>query len=1012
MMAKLCLFNIILVFTAGLVQMARAQSYDFRSVTVNDGLPHGQIRDIHQTTDGYIWIGTAASGLVKYDGHQFETYNRSDGLKDDSVQFIFEDSDNTLWISTYEGGASYMSSNSFINPFSSHTLDSLYVTSIDESPEGYLWFSTSGGGIFIYDGTHITTLTKDDGLTGNSVWDVHWSPDGTLWIATTEGLTTIKNGAVTNYTQADGISGEKVFAIAECDGVIWLATSRGVTTFDGTSFSAITEIGGRQLQYVYDIIADSEGKVWIGMENDGIFWFDDNTFTHISRTKGLVSNRIYRLFEDQNGHVWVGTDERGISIFKGRQFTFFNTGHGLASNEIYSLHRDKNDRLWVGSEKGLQSYQNNRFKTHTLPPEHSTESQIWNIEQLQNGSFILLMNDNSLLEYIDGKWRNVSKTMGLAYEWIYDLNVDSNGTLWISTDSGLMYFADDTLQSFTTADGLPGIVVYQTFESQNGDIWLAANGGVAAYDGHNVRSFTSSDGLAHYNVNVVTQDSFGDIWAGTSAGVSHLQFSSDSSSVEITNFGKSHGMKLVETMSLWFDENDQLWQGTNGGIHQLDVANYRKTGQMHITHHPLSDHGIGVETMHNVVATDSLGRAWLGTMDGIAIIENQAVKPKQPPLTHINDIRLDGRKIDPFPAYSEEAQDGSAHPSPVNVPYTNKTLRFSFSGMDYLNPNNVQYRYMLDGFDKEWSQPSIRNTATYTNLKSGNYRFMVQSRSESGRWSDQAAIFNFSVDAPFWMTPWFWLLVLSVAGFIVYVITSIKINRLERDKLSRLVDEKTHHLQEALDEKVILLKEIHHRVKNNLAVIYSLLDLQSGYLEDNKMQLVFDESKMRIRSIALVHEKLYENDNLSKIEARSYIPDLVQTIVESHTTQKKSIEYSTNIADVALSLDQGIPCGLILNELISNSFKHAFTGRKTGTIDVQLSEQENTIILIVSDNGVGLPDGFEIGNSNSLGLILIQTLSAQIKADLDIRSDERGTSFHIQFKKEMMSPAEPQPAYS
>lgn len=1011
-MVKICVLNIILASAAGLFQQAVAQAYDFRSITVNDGLPHGQVRDIHQTDDGYIWIGTAASGLVKFDGHLFETYNRSNGLKDDSVHRIFENSDNKLWIATYEGGLSYLSGDSFVNPFSNHALDSLYVTTIDESPEGDMWFSTIGGGIFIFDGTDLKTLTKEQGLAGNSVWDVHWDSGGTAWIATTEGLTVKNNTVYTNYTRKDGISGEKVFAIAEQSGTIWLATDRGITTISDSTITSISKLNGRQLHYVYDIISDSDGKIWIGMENDGIYWFDDDTFTHVTRADGLVSNRIYRLFEDQNNSVWVGTDERGISIFEGGQFKFFNTGHGLASNEIYSLHRDSNNRVWIGSEKGLQSYQNNRFETHTLPDEYSDEPQIWNIEQLQNSSLILLMNDNSLLEYHDGDWSNMSQKIGLAYEWIYDLNMDSSGTLWISTDSGLLQFKDDTLQSLTTADGLPGIIVYQTIESRNGDIWLAANGGVAVYDGKNFRSYTSSDGLAHYNVNTVIQDSYGDIWVGTSAGVSHLSQAPDSSSVKITNFGKSHGLKLVETMSLWFDENDQLWQGTNGGIHQFDVANYRENGQMHIIHHPLSDHGIGVETMHNAVVTDSLGRAWFGTMNGITLLGNQPEKKRQPPVTQIDAVRLDGRKINSVVfSHSAEMQDGATRESALNFPYDNKTLSFSFSGIEYLNPSDVQYRYKLDGFDKEWSQPSTQNSATYTNLPSGNYNFMVQSGIESNSWSAHAATISFTVDAPFWMTPWFWLVILFTGGFIFYIAASIKINRLERKKLARLVDEKTHHLQDALDEKVILLKEIHHRVKNNLAVIYSLLDLQSGYLEDDKTQLVLDDSKMRIRSIALVHEKLYENDNLSKIEARSYIPELVEVIVDSHTSNHRSIDFTTDIADVALSLDQGIPCGLILNELISNTFKHAFEGRKTGTIDVKLNVKEETIELIVSDDGVGLPNGFKIGDSNSLGLILIQTLSAQIKADLDIRSDETGTTFLLSFKKDSVKAPEPSYAY-
>lgn len=178
--------------------------------------------------------------------------------------------------------------------------------------------------------------------------------------------------------------------------------------------------------------------------------------------------------------------------------------------------------------------------------------------------------------------------------------------------------------------------------------------------------------------------------------------------------------------------------------------------------------------------------------------------------------------------------------------------------------------------------------------------------------------------------------------------------------------------------------------------------------------MILDDSKMRVRSITLVHEKLYQNDNLSKIEAKNYIPDLVGVIADAHQTSEKAIHLNLNldIDNVELSLDQGIPCGLILNELISNTYKHAFSEQSNGNVNLQLKEIDGYIELNIEDDGKGLPDDFAIGNSNSLGLILVETLCAQIIADLDITPNNPGTTFKARFKKEVPDLPKRSPDYN
>jgi two-component system sensor histidine kinase ChiS len=205
-------------------------------------------------------------------------------------------------------------------------------------------------------------------------------------------------------------------------------------------------------------------------------------------------------------------------------------------------------------------------------------------------------------------------------------------------------------------------------------------------------------------------------------------------------------------------------------------------------------------------------------------------------------------------------------------------------------------------------------------------------------------------------------------------------------------------LQASLKEKEVLLKEIHHRVKNNLQIIHSLLRLQRRTLKDPQAAASLLDSQSRIESIALIHEKLYRTDNLARVNCNDYIPDLIDNLVASYTTQP-DILLKVEIANVTLALDEAIPCGLIINELISNALKYAFP--KTGGelyIELYLEDKSN-ISLIVKDNGIGLPENFDLSQTNSLGLQLVQDFVEQLKGTLQINVGN-GTIFKVTFPKD------------
>jgi two-component system, sensor histidine kinase PdtaS len=205
-------------------------------------------------------------------------------------------------------------------------------------------------------------------------------------------------------------------------------------------------------------------------------------------------------------------------------------------------------------------------------------------------------------------------------------------------------------------------------------------------------------------------------------------------------------------------------------------------------------------------------------------------------------------------------------------------------------------------------------------------------------------------------------------------------------------------LKASVREKEALLKEIHHRVKNNLQVISSLLSLQARAVADETTRKKFHESRDRIQSMALLHESLYQSDSLAWIDFPEYIRQLADHLFRSYGVTAERIRLRTDLDRLFLNMDTAVPCGLIINEIISNSLKYAFPEGREGEIHVELREGEDgNARLSVADNGIGLDPGFDWVNARSLGLRLVRTLAQQLDAKLDVGPGP-GTSFQLTFR--------------
>jgi two-component system, sensor histidine kinase PdtaS len=206
-------------------------------------------------------------------------------------------------------------------------------------------------------------------------------------------------------------------------------------------------------------------------------------------------------------------------------------------------------------------------------------------------------------------------------------------------------------------------------------------------------------------------------------------------------------------------------------------------------------------------------------------------------------------------------------------------------------------------------------------------------------------------------------------------------------------------VNQLLQDKEMLMKEIHHRVKNNLMIISSLLSLQSRYIKDEATREIFKESETRAKSMALIHERLYRSGDLKSIDFPDYIRSLTRDIFNTYVTSRGRVQLQMDVQDVRVDVNSAVPLGLIINELVTNSLKYAFPDDREGIIRIRFHEDGDEYVLEIGDDGIGIPDDFDIEKSNSLGMLLVNSLTSQIRGELELKRDH-GTTFIIKFRED------------
>lgn len=347
---------------------------------------------------------------------------------------------------------------------------------------------------------------------------------------------------------------------------------------------------------------------------------------------------------------------------------------------------------------------------------------------------------------------------------------------------------------------------------------------------------------------------------------------------------------------------------------------------------------------------------------------------------------------------SEQLQESS------DIPYSQNKLRFDFSLKSFYTSGNNYYRYRLQGYDNDWTEWSTQNYMEITNLTEGDYVLHLEAKTPSR--SHASASYVFSILPPWYRTYWAYIFYLMLLGTLLWGIVKSRSRYLERERkrLEILVAKRTSEIiaqkatiEQSLLEREALLREVHHRVKNNLQVISSIFNMQLKQTETDEIRKLINDGQSRMKTMSLIHQKLYQSERLDVIAFEDYITTLISQINQLYNKGQRHITHEVDAGGIHLDIDTAIPVGLILNELLSNSYKYAFEN-DSGNIVVKITKDvSGNYLLVYRDDGEGLPGNFSLDGNDSLGLRLVSILVRQLKGELKFKN-ENGACFQITFQ--------------
>ena len=984
-----------LFFVLAAAVFSFSQNYSFKNYSLEDGLSQSEINCIFECSKGFLWLGTSGGGVCRFDGNEFITYEEIDGLCGQIVTAIAEDTLGNMWFGTTWGGICKFDGKTFTKYSVKEGLLDSHIRDMVCDNNNNLFIGTALGLSIMSAEGKFTNFEKDEKtFVPIKVTTFEKDKTGHVWIGTENGLYVYHNKGLVNVgNENKDINGNVISITEDNEGNIWAVESPQqffkIKSKDDNYSEFITttpEILQQPVKSVItNILFDKQARLWITTLGEGIVKIKDGKYTYYTEESGLSNMIVSAIEEDSEGNIWFGTKGSGFVRYTDERFTYFENISGLKEGDIFAIRQDDKGKMWVGtSSNGLWIFDG---KTSVSVKEFNG-LRVFAIRQDKAGN--MWIGTSAGAYKYNGTSFQKFKLIDTADAVVRAIYEDSKGNMWFGTAAfGVIKLSGEKVEVFNRYNNMSEYI-YSITEDDKGNMYFGTGSALYKYDGN---AFTNyNEGLCNSYVGNIVKDRFGNIWVGTDKCIAVFD------GKKFTSFSVEDGLSSTTIYLMNVDKEGFIWVGTNKGLDKVDVTKEGKISS--IKNYNKYEGFKGIECNSRATCLDSDACVWFGTIKGaIKYNPKEDHKNEVVPQIHITDVRVFFEKLQ-WEKFGDSLVTWFNLPDGHEFSYGQNHLTFDFIGISKSLPEKVKYQFMLEGNDETWNPATNQTQVTYSNLAPGSYTFKVKVSNADEKWNEIPATFKFSILAPFWQTKGFLLICTILLGVGIYYFIQFRKIQLQRRNLvlSKLVTERTSELQKEKDEKEVLLKEVHHRVKNNLQIINSLINLQSANIKDPEALAVFEESKNKIKSIALIHEKLYRSGDFSKVAISEYISDLLKNLIEAYSV-KKEIKLVTDLKVNTLNLNTIIPLGLLLNEIISNSVKYAFKEKTEGEIYIQLkSIDDNMYEMTVGDNGEGFDGDPFLGESATLGLELVKILVEQLDGTIR-KLPSKGTYYFIKFKR-------------
>lgn len=799
----------LLLAAASLGALAQSQSsvsvdaVRFRNLNLAQGLSQSTVRAIVEDADGFLWMGTQ-DGLNRFDGYEFVSFHRDRGdpesIGDSHVTSLALSPDGDLWIGTMAGGLSrYVpATRRFVQyrhrPGQPDSIASDNVIAILPLTDGSVLVATGAGGLQRLEGERFEAVLPDPGAYG-AIRAIHQS-GAAVWLGGSRGLwrwNPAQGPAESAQRIGAGVPGlsDLQALVADGQGGVYVGSTRnGVLHVDGSGALRASHVAGSAPGALPDnqiraLLRTRRGELWVGTMN-GIAWFDGEsrflTWQHDASDAGSPGgNRIAALHETREGLIAVGTWTGGLSIHNPEtRVVRLIRAHGrdltsLPANPVRAIWRDPADgTLWLSVLEGggLIRYDLERgvLARHVhdpANPDTPSGTVIQAIARTPDGALWLGTQGAGLSRMRDGRFEHFrhdpADPASLPDNVVQTLKVTRDGELWIGTESGGLARWVGEAEGFETfrheptrPDSLPYNSVYYLTETRAGELLIGTFGAGLARMDRATRRFEhwrerpgDLSSISHNSVTMITEGRDGTLWIGTQGGGLN-RAERDGAGFRFTHYGKPQGLGAEAIGIVVEDDAGTVWIGTTVGVDALDPRSGRIRRFSASEGMDRSGYFIGS------AVTDAAGKLYFGGLRGLLVFDPRQLPtlraPPQAMLTRLdlNNAPVALRSVDP---QSPLVQDIGITDS-ITLPHTVASLSIGYAALNLANPDNLRYRYRLEGFDADWiDSAGPSRLATYTNLPSGRYDFRVMATDVEGRLGGPERRLEIRLLPPWWRAP-------------------------------------------------------------------------------------------------------------------------------------------------------------------------------------------------------------------------------------------------------------------